>query len=233
LPVDHVRTALRTIVSANLRHGFRDFHHGFRVFADGDDAGLLICTWPDGDRPAVPVRYADEVWTGIEYAVAALCLFEGLEDEGRAILRAVRARYDGTRRNPYNEIECGDHYSRAMAGWSLLQAWTGSSGDVSEGRIRLGSRPGRAPLLVGTAWGDSRVGEDEAEVRIVDGAFELASIGCAGSASASGGSVSVWLDDRALEVQADVRAPDVVVLAVPVTLRAGSVLRVAWGRRPA
>ena len=174
LPVDHVRTALRTIVSANLRHGFRDFQHGFRVFADGDDAGLLICTWPDGDRPAVPVRYADEVWTGIEYAVAALCLFEGLDDEARAVLRAVRSRYDGSRRNPYNEIECGDHYSRAMAGWSLLQAWTGSSGDASTGRIRLGARPGRAPLLVGTAWGEARIGERDAEMRIIDGMFALA-----------------------------------------------------------
>ena len=87
LPDEHVRTALRTIVSANLRHGFRDFEHGFRVFADGDDTGLLICTWPDGGRPEVPVRYADEVWTGIEYEVAALCLFEGLVDEARAVLR--------------------------------------------------------------------------------------------------------------------------------------------------
>src|SRR5260221_8971047 len=119
---DHVQTALGTIVASNLRHGFRGWEHGFRKLADADDTGLLLCTWPDGGRPAIPVRYADEVWTGVEYAVAALCLFEGLEAEGLAILEGVRGRYDGTRRNPYNEIECGDHYSRAMAGWSLLQA---------------------------------------------------------------------------------------------------------------
>ncbi len=178
LPVDHVRTALRTIVSANLQHGFRDLHHGFRVFADGDDTGLLICSWPDGDRPEVPVRYADEVWTGIEYAVAALCLFEGLEPEASAILRGVRGRYDGTRRNPYNEIECGDHYSRAMAGWSLLQAWTGASGDVTGGTIRLGRRAGRAPLLAGTAWGQTTVGDRDASVRIIEGTFALTSLAC-------------------------------------------------------
>jgi hypothetical protein len=234
LPEDHVRTALRTIVSANLRHGFRDFEHGFRVFADGDDAGLLICTWPDGDRPAVPVRYADEVWTGIEYAVAALCLFEGLDDEACAVLRAVRSRYDGTRRNPYNEIECGDHYSRAMSGWSLLQAWTGSSGDALAGRIRLGARPGRAPLLVGTAWGDARIGERDAEVRIVDGLFALGSIGWPNLAGAPDGAASVSLDDRSLALRTrEADEPDVVAIDPPVTLRAGSVLRVAVDRHPA
>jgi hypothetical protein len=81
LPRDHVRTALHTIVASNLRHGFRGWEHGFRKLADGDDTGLLLCTWPDGDRPRNPVRYADEVWSGVGYAVAALCLFEGLEAE--------------------------------------------------------------------------------------------------------------------------------------------------------
>jgi hypothetical protein len=27
-------------------------------------------------------------------------------------------RYDGRRRNPFNEIERGDHYVRTTAGWS-------------------------------------------------------------------------------------------------------------------
>jgi len=122
LPVDHVRTALRSIVRHNLRHGFDGFEHPFRSFADGSDSGLLMCTWPRGGRPAVPTRYCDEVWTGSEYQVAAHCLFEGLADEGHAILDAVWARYDGRRRNPYNEIECGDHYARSLAGWSVLDA---------------------------------------------------------------------------------------------------------------
>jgi hypothetical protein len=173
-PAEHVRTALRTILRHNLRHGFRDFDHGFRKFADGDDAGLVICSWPDGDRPVEPVRYADEVWSGIEYSVASLCLFEGLDDEALEVLGAVRARYDGTRRNPYNEIECGDHYSRAMAGWSLLQAWTGDSVDIVEGSIRLGRRPGSAPWLGGTAWGRVHVGADRATVEVIGGSFALA-----------------------------------------------------------
>ncbi len=30
----------------------------------------------------MPIRYADEVWTGVEYQVAAHCLFEGMTEEG-------------------------------------------------------------------------------------------------------------------------------------------------------
>lgn len=153
LPPDRVRSVLQAIVHHNFRRGFRDFEHGYRVFADQDDAGLLVCTWPKGGRPEVPVRYCDEVWTGVEYQVAAHCFMEGLDAEGLDLLQALRARYDGTRRNPYNEIECGDHYVRAMAGWSVLEALTGFRYDATSKRITLVEEPGRFPFVVGSGWG--------------------------------------------------------------------------------
>ena len=157
LPVDHVRTALAAIVRYNTRAGFRDFEHGFRVYADRDDHGLLVCTWPKGGRPPVPVRYCDEVWTGIEYQVAAHCLMEGLPDEGMRLLANLRRRYAGDRRNPYNEIECGDHYARAMAGWSVVEAISGVRYDAVRHEIALAPAPGRGgsrlPLISATGWG--------------------------------------------------------------------------------
>jgi hypothetical protein len=157
LPEEHVHTTLRSIVRYNTREGFGDFKHGFRVYADRDDSGLLICTWPKGGRPPVPVRYCDEVWTGIEYQVAALCIMEGLVDEGMRILRDLRARYSGERRNPYNEIECGDHYSRAMAGWSVLEALSGARYDATGNQLTLVRSSGRdrssLPLVAATGWG--------------------------------------------------------------------------------
>ncbi|MET7401708.1 GH116 family glycosyl-hydrolase [Dactylosporangium sp. NPDC005572] len=152
LPADRVRTALASIVRYNLRTGFAE--HGYRVFADGDETGLVVCSWPLGGRPAVPLRYCDEVWTGVEYQVAAHCLYEGLTDEGLAVVAALQARHDGTRRNPFNEIECGDHYVRAMAGWSLLDAWSGF------GAVPQTTRPGRYPFVAGTGWGVVTVAED-------------------------------------------------------------------------
>ncbi|WP_433363584.1 GH116 family glycosyl hydrolase [Actinoplanes sp. CA-142083] len=160
LPPSRVRQALRSIVRYNLRTGFEP--HGYRSFADGDETGLVVCTWPHGGRPEVPLRYCDEVWTGVEYQVAAHCFYEGLDEEGLAIVRGVRARYDGTRRNPFNEIECGDHYVRAMAGWSLLTAWTGVRHDATAGTHTESTRPGRFPYVAGTTWGTLTVAEDGA-----------------------------------------------------------------------
>jgi non-lysosomal glucosylceramidase len=154
LPLEHVRSALEAVVRHNLRHGFRDFEHGYRVFADADDSGLLVCTWPKGGRPAVPVRYCDEVWTGVEYQVAAHCLMEGLDEQGMELLTAVRGRYDGTRRNPFNEVECGDHYARALAGFSVLEALTGFRYDAVSRRITTTARYGRYPFLAGSGWGE-------------------------------------------------------------------------------
>ena len=94
-------------------------------YALGHEPGLLLCTWPHGGKPTLPFVYSDEVWTGIEYQVASHCILEGLVDEGLAIVEAVRSRYEGHVRNPFNEYECGSYYARAMASYALLQACTG------------------------------------------------------------------------------------------------------------
>ena len=73
----------------------------------------------------MPFVYSDEVWTGIEYQVASHLIAEGGVDEGLEIVRAVRSRYDGRVRNPWNEYECGSYYARAMASYALLAAWSG------------------------------------------------------------------------------------------------------------
>ncbi|MCC6484024.1 MAG: hypothetical protein IT209_04175 [Armatimonadetes bacterium] len=125
LPQKLVRTALRSIYKYNWRSDFSDFKHAQRVFADGHDKGLLNCSWPHGGRPERPILYCDEVWTGVEYQVAAHMIYEGMLQEGMAIVAGARERYDGARRNPWNEIECGGHYARAMSNWSILLALSG------------------------------------------------------------------------------------------------------------
>jgi non-lysosomal glucosylceramidase len=179
LPADHVRTALRSVVQNNFRFGFRDFVHPYRVYADEDDAGLLMCTWPSGGRPEVPTRYCDEVWTGIEYQVAAHCLRENLDDEAWLILRGLWARHDGRRRNPYNEIECGDHYARAMAGWSVLEALAGFREDAHSGafEFRYPSGPTRAlPFLASSGWGLLVKEEDEVRIECTGGHLNMRSL---------------------------------------------------------
>ena len=126
LPQERVRSALHSIFHYDFIPDFSvfDYSLGHRVFVWGDGAGLICCTWPEGGKPNRIILYAEEVWTGIEYEVAALLIKEGLIREALAIVRTVHDRYTNGR-NPWNEIECGGHYARAMSSWSVLLAAQG------------------------------------------------------------------------------------------------------------
>ena len=125
LPKEMVRSSLKAVFQLNWLWDFSEFRHRQRVYADMHDKGLLNCTWPRGGRPRNPILYCDEVWTGVEYQVAGHMLYEGMLEEGFTIVRGARERYDGRRRNPWNELECGGHYARAMSSWGMLLALSG------------------------------------------------------------------------------------------------------------
>jgi uncharacterized protein (DUF608 family) len=135
------RKAILSVYSNNFRDPLGDYPNMQRVYAVGDEAGLLLCSWPNGGRPEFPFVYSDEVWTGIEYQVAAHLMEVGCVEEGLKILRAVRKRYDGSRRNPYNEFECGSHYARALASYATWLALTGLQ--VDGVRNELSGKPWR------------------------------------------------------------------------------------------
>lgn len=94
-------------------------------FAVGEEGGLLLCTWPKGNKPSLPFVYSDEVWTGIEHHVASHLFSFGYSSEATDILKTVRERYDGAKRNPFDEYECGHWYGRALSSYGLLQGYTG------------------------------------------------------------------------------------------------------------
>ena len=95
------------------------------MYAVNNNSGLLLCSWPNGERPDIPFVYSDEVWTGIEYQVATHLIYEGFIDEGLKIVESCRARHDGIERSPWNEVECGHHYARSLASYGVLLALTG------------------------------------------------------------------------------------------------------------
>jgi hypothetical protein len=103
-----------------------DVHKPERWFAYPGEAGLLTCTWPlTKHLGPKSTRYRNEVWTGIEYQVAGHMAYEGLVTEALAICRAIHDRYHPSKHNPFNEIECGDHYARALASWGVLLGLSG------------------------------------------------------------------------------------------------------------
>ena len=62
-------------------------------------------------------------------------IMHGLVDEGVEVVSAVRARHDGARRNPWNDIECGSYYARSMSAWQLVNAWSGLHADFVAGTL--------------------------------------------------------------------------------------------------
>ena len=126
----NVKSAVHSIFKHNFKEDFGDFANVQRMYALNDDSGLLLCSWPNGGRPQIPFVYSDEVWTGIEYQVASHLIYEGFVDEGLKIVEAARARHDGVKRSPWNEVECGNHYARSLASYGVLLALTGFNCDA-------------------------------------------------------------------------------------------------------
>jgi len=135
LPKEHVAKAMQSVFKYNFKEDFVSHCNVQRTYVLNDEKGLVLCSWPDGGRPRFPFVYSDEVWTGIEYQVAANLIYEGLIEEGLTIVKAVRDRHDGYRRNPWNEVECGHHYARAMSSWALLTALSGFKCDMVKKEI--------------------------------------------------------------------------------------------------
>ncbi|MGD2174450.1 MAG: GH116 family glycosyl hydrolase [Candidatus Brocadiaceae bacterium] len=169
---DHVRTALQSVFRYNWRESLADHANPMRIYALGEEAGLLMASWPRGNRPLIPTRYSDEVWTGIEYQVASHLIMEGFLQEGLAIVKGARDRHDGRRRNPWDEPECGSHYARAMSSWGLVLALSGYFCNASEGLLQFAPRVSQDDFQVfwsnGSAWGTyaQRLQDEGAEVRL-------------------------------------------------------------------
>ena len=138
---DKLKTALQSLYQYNFVPEMRKFCNPCRVFSLNGEAGTIMCAYPEGARkPAISVPYCEETMTGFEYAAAGLMIQEGMAEEGERMIAAVRDRYDGKKRNPFNEIECGNNYSRTMAAFAFFAHLSGLS--VRRGR-RISAREAR------------------------------------------------------------------------------------------
>ncbi|XID93912.1 GH116 family glycosyl-hydrolase [Paenibacillaceae bacterium WGS1546] len=166
LPQDHVKKAVKAIFDHNFRTDFYNTDSVHRAYALNDEQGLVTCSWPRGGRPTFPLSYSGEVWTGIEYQVASHLIYEGFVEEGLTMVRAIRDRYDGYKRNPFSEVESGHHYTRAMASWALLPALSGFEYDMYAKKISFNPKMHAENFSTfwstGTAWGIYKQRKDEA-----------------------------------------------------------------------
>ena len=105
---------------------------------------------------------------GIEYQVASHLIQEGFVTEGLTIVKALRSRYDGKTRNPWNEYECGNCYARAMASYSLLGALSGFRYSAVEKTLWFGPQLKVRPFrcFFSTASGFGIIGLDGRLVKV-------------------------------------------------------------------
>jgi hypothetical protein len=219
---------------------FRDTFKQGRWYAMAGDAGLLMCTWPrGGQNPNFKnhwqYMYFNECMSGFEWQVAAHMIDEGMLTEGLAIARAIHDRYNAALRNPYNEIECSDHYARAMASYGAFISACGYEYHGPKGYLaftpRLNPDNFKAPFTTAQGWGSfsqKRQGNSQQEtievkwgrLRLRNLVFELASDKLMGN-------ITVTLDGKKIEAAARTEKNRLVIeLERDVVIRAGQAMEV-------
>ena len=215
-----LHTALKSLYQNNFLPDMRRHYNTFRLFAVNDEAGAIICSFPqDVEKPAIPIPYAQESMHGFEYALAGLMIAEGMVDEGMAIVTAVRDRYRGFNRNPFNEIECGSNYARSMASFALLPIFSGFSFNMPDREIGFSPiLPGdfRAPWFLDCAWGEYEKTNAATTLTVLSGSLHLKKLNLPNlarvrSVTADGAEIPFVLRDGALYLDATIHRQIVIV----------------------
>lgn len=198
----HVKTTLSSIMKHNFQQMDGHFNH-MRSYSMNGEKGLLMATYPRGKRPKQPFPYFTETMTGFEYSAAVGMMYEGLAADGMKAIAAIRERYDGRRRSPWNEAECGHHYGRAMASWSAVLAWSGFQYSGVDGSMTLARRKGTGFWSTGSAWGSCSMTtagkKTKIEISVTVGSLKLARF------SLDGGTTHTFKTARKIEAGKSVR----------------------------
>jgi uncharacterized protein (DUF608 family) len=187
----NIRKTLESIWRYNYKRTLIGHDNVERTYVLNDEPALMVCDYGKAERPHVPFPYYAESWTGLEYLVAAHLLFAGMTREGVEAVRNVRARYDGERRNPWNEPECGHHYARAMSSWSTLLAASGFRYHGGQQSVAIQAAPGfRCFWSTATGWGVFRVTAAGATLRVDHGMLAVRTASVNGRNSAPNATIA-------------------------------------------
>lgn len=243
---DHVASSLRSLYRYNFVPDMgvfrKEWSHG-RIYALAGDAGLVMCTWPKGGKdPKDNHVYFYEMMSGFEWQAASNMIYEGLDhpellEHGLAVSRAIHDRYSGELRNPYNEIECGDHYGRAMASYGAFQSICGYQYHGPKGELSFAPRlkPGdfRAAFTTAEGWGSfsQKVvdGQQSAVVDLRYGQLSLKRFSCGQVAGTRAQGVSIKIDGKPVSASFGSEGGQYTAsFDAPVTLKAGQRLEVSF-----
>lgn len=166
-------------------------HTGGRPYALAGEAGMVMNTNPHnepkpyGENVTWQLGYFHECMSGFEHQVASHMMAEGMTDEALVLTKAIHDRYHGAKRNPFNEIECSDHYARAMASYGTFITACGFEYHGPKGFIRFAPKWNKenfkAPFTTAEGWGSySQLitgNKQEYKIEIKYGSLKLQQIG--------------------------------------------------------
>lgn len=165
---ENIKTTLRSIMKNNFVPDFSRHFNNMRSYVMGDEAGLLMASWPHG-RLVVPFPYFPEVMTGFEYSAAVAMIYEGMNDDALTCITAIRDRHDGAKRNPFSEPECGHCYARSMASWGAIPAWSGFHFSGVTKEMTFANKPGIWFWSTGESWGICEIKDGKAALNTLFG----------------------------------------------------------------
>jgi non-lysosomal glucosylceramidase len=210
-----------------------------RPYAIAGDAGLVMCTWPLGGKKDNwedhwQFGYFNECMTGFEYQAASHMIWEDKLDEGLSIMKAIHERYGASKRNPYNEIECSDHYSRAMASYGGFIAACGFTQNGPKGQIgfapKINPENFKASFTSAGAWGTLQQERTESSqtntIKIAFGKLNLQEIELALSSNNKAASVGVTINDKTLDSEFKQNGNQLTILFNRSELKKGDIISV-------
>ncbi|MCX6846947.1 MAG: GH116 family glycosyl hydrolase, partial [Verrucomicrobia bacterium] len=163
---DTTHSALRSLWKYNFARNLDAYDaqadpKGRPYYTDGEGGMVLTANALGRETPFGVYSgfacYLNETMNGFEYQAAAHMIAEGMVKEGMAVIKTLDERYDGNKRNPFNEVECGDHYARSMASYGALIAITGFECHGPKRHIgfapRLTPENFKVPFTTAEGWG--------------------------------------------------------------------------------
>ena len=166
LDEEKTKTALRSLWKYNFTPDVGPYikeHTGGRPYALAGEGGMIMNTNPKneakpyGEDVTWQLGYFHECMSGFEHQVASHLMAENMTDEALVLTRSIHDRYHAYKRNPFNEIECSDHYARAMASYGTFITACGFEYHGPKGYIRLAPKWDKenfkAPFVTAKGWG--------------------------------------------------------------------------------
>jgi hypothetical protein len=224
----HVKAALKSIWKYNFTLDvgpFRAVNKAGRWYALAGDGGTIMVAYPFKSTRefagggAWSAMYFNECMSGFEHQAASHMIWEGLVTQGLAMTRAIHDRYSARLRNPYNEVECSDHYARAMASYGTYLAACGFEYHGPNGHIgfapRLMPDDFMAAFTAAEGWGtfqQKRSGDSlHASVEVKWGQLRVRTLGLALPEGVKAGQVEARIGQRIMSVDKAARQGGVVI----------------------